>query len=89
MSEAVHGEVNLHAAPRRIIQNGHENAAEEAAAAAAAAAQESSEVPTGLLRSQSGVHQSDAVAAAAAPELDTVEEPVAESEELAEQVPEE
>ena len=29
------------------------------------------------------------VAAAAAPELDTVEEPVAESEELAEQVPEE
>ncbi len=92
MSEAVHGEFNLHAAPRLIIQNVHENAAEEAAAAAAAAAaatEESTQVPTGLLRSQSGVHQSDAVAAAAAPELDTVEEPVAESEELAEQAPEE
>lgn len=92
MSEAVHGEFNLHAAPRLIIQNVHENAAEEAAAAAAAAAaatEESTQVPTGLLRSQSGVHQSDAVAAAAVPELDTVEEPVAESEELAEQAPEE
>ena len=90
MSEAVHGEFNLHTAPRLIIQNVHENAAEEAAAAAAAAAaeDETSEVPTGLLRSQSGVHQSDAAAAAAAAselDLETADEPVAESEALAEE----
>jgi len=92
MSEAVHGEFNLHAAPRLIIQNVHEGAAEEVAAAAAAATaaakQEIAGVPTGLLRSQSGVHQTDAAAAADASDEDAsfsseekhLADPVAETE---------
>jgi hypothetical protein len=78
MSEAVHGEFNLHAAPRLIIQNVHEDAEAAAAAAAAAAVveEEEVEVPTGLLRSQSGVHQTDAVAAEAAAEMPVLEEGV-------------
>jgi hypothetical protein len=64
MSEAVHGEFNLHTAPRLIIQNVHAGAEEEQPPAAALAPvpdDEPVEVPAGLLRSQSGIHQSDAV----------------------------
>jgi hypothetical protein len=62
MSEAVHGEFNLHREPRLIIQNVHAGADDDEfapAVLAPVADDELVEVPTGLLRSKSGVHQSD------------------------------
>ena len=86
MSEAVHGEFNLHTAPRLIIQNVHAGAEEPPPAALAPVADdEPVEVPKGLLRSQSGIHQSDAAKEleleGAADTMEPLEEEVPQPEE--------
>ena len=57
MSEAVHGEFQLSMAPRQIIQNAHE-ALDNQASGPPGGGELEAEIPTGLLRSASGVHRS-------------------------------